>query len=267
MTPKEMPPFAPVEQVPAGPLPAPGSAWPILLADHAANGVPEGLDLGLPAEDMARHIAWDVGARGVTLELAARLQAPAVLSTYSRLVIDPNRGEDDPTLVMRLYDGSVIPGNRRVDQAEIARRVETLYRPYHAAITAEIDAALAAGLHPYLLSIHSFTQQLRGRAPRPWHIGLLWDRDRRLVDPLLAALAEDSDLCIGENEPYTGQLAGDCMWRHGTARGLPHVLIEIRNDLISAPEGQVAWAARLAPKIARAVAEAEGAPLSPAQTQ
>ncbi|MEM0921964.1 MAG: N-formylglutamate amidohydrolase [Pseudomonadota bacterium] len=251
--------FAPVERVPGGSAKA---AWPILLCDHASNAVPPDLDLGLPADDMARHIAWDVGARGVVLALAQALGAPAVLSTFSRLVIDPNRGEDDPTLVMRLYDGSVIPGNRNVDEGEIAKRIANLYRPYHDAVTAEIDAALSMGARPYLISIHSFTRQLRGRPPRPWQIGLLWDRDRRLVDPLLDHLMLDTDLCIGRNEPYTGQLAGDCMWRHGTARGLPHVLIEIRNDLITSQEGQASWAARLAPKITQAVAEADRAALS-----
>ncbi|GMG84933.1 N-formylglutamate amidohydrolase [Paralimibaculum aggregatum] len=227
----------------------------VLVCDHARNRVPAEIGgLGLGAEDMGRHIAYDIGARGVTLGLAERLGAAAVLSTVSRLVIDPNRGEDDPTLVMRLYDGSVIPGNRRVTAEEVARRIAAYHRPYHAAIDAELDRVLAAGGVPALVSIHSFTPQLRNRPWRPWHIGLLWDRDDRLLRPLARRLAAEPDLVVGENEPYTGRLAGDCMWRHGTNRGIAHVLVEIRNDLIATPETEAAWAERLAPALRDALA-------------
>jgi len=252
-----MTPFEPVETVRAGAAPSvPGL---VLVCDHASNAEPPGVALGLPAAEMARHIAWDVGARGVTLGLAARLGAGAVLTRYSRLVIDPNRGEDDPTLVMRLCDGTIIPGNRGVDAAEVARRLEAYHRPYHRAIDAALDAERAAGRAPALVSIHSFTPQFRGRAWRPWQVGLLWDRDDRLVAPLMARLAAEPDLVVGDNEPYTGRLTGDCMWRHGTRRAIPHVLIEIRNDLIATAEGQAAWAARLAPHIAGAAAALEDA--------
>lgn len=228
----------------------------VLVCDHASNAVPPWVGpMGVSEADMARHIAWDVGARGVTLGLAAALGAPAVLSTYSRLVVDPNRGADDPTLIMRLYDGSIIPGNRHLAEAEIARRVEDLYRPYHEAIDVELDAILARGRQPALLSVHSFTPQLRGRPVRPWHVGLLWDRDDRLVRPLMTRLRLQEDLIVGDNEPYTGQLEGDCMWMHGTARDIPHVLIEIRNDLIAAAADQAAWTERLAPLIRGAVTE------------
>ncbi|MEM6622969.1 MAG: N-formylglutamate amidohydrolase [Pseudomonadota bacterium] len=246
---------APVERVAAGGQPSDLTGL-LLVCDHASNAVPPGITpLGLPDADMQRHIAFDVGARGVTLDLAARLGAPAVLSTFSRLVIDPNRGADDPTLVMKLYDGSIIPGNRGVDQAEVDRRIARLYRPYHEAIDEELDAMLAAGRQPAIVSIHSFTPQLRGRLPRPWHIGLLWDRDDRLVAPLLTRLAAEDDLIVGDNEPYTGKLAGDCMWMHGTARDIPHVLIEVRNDLIATPADEQAWGARLAPIIRGALTE------------
>lgn len=252
--PEAHPVFHPVEHI------SPGSGTTamtglILLCDHARNAIPPEIgDLGLPPDDMGRHIAWDVGARGVTLGLAARLGAGAVLSTFSRLVIDPNRGEDDPTLVMRLYDGSIIPANRNVDRAEIERRISAYHRPYHAGIRTAIDDVIEAGDAPVLVSIHSFTPQFKGRAPRPWHIALLWDRDDRLLRPLLARLRAEDDLVVGDNEPYTGRLYGDCMWTHGTSRGLAHVLIEIRNDLIETPESQTDWAARLAPIIRDAVA-------------
>ncbi len=136
---------------------------------------------------MRRHIASDVGARGVTLGLARRLGAEAVLSTWSRLVIDPNRGEDDPTLVMKLYDGSLIPGNRQVGLAEIERRLDAYHRPYHRAIDRALDRVLAEGRAPALVAIHSFTPQFRGRPVRPWHVGLLWDRDDRLLAPAAGA--------------------------------------------------------------------------------
>ncbi|MEM8790235.1 MAG: N-formylglutamate amidohydrolase [Pseudomonadota bacterium] len=246
--------FHPVEEIEAQPN---GIEGLLLVCDHARNAVPPEIgDLGLPAEDMARHIAWDVGARDVTLALAERLGAPAILSTFSRLVIDPNRGDDDPTLVMKLYDGSIIQGNQQVDDREVERRLNAYYRPYHAAIKGHLDRMEAAGLPPSIISIHSFTPQFKGRLPRPWHVGLLWDKDDRLMRPLFAELEREPELCVGDNEPYSGQLKGDCMFRHGTSRGLPHVLIEIRNDLISTEAGQTGWADRLAPMITRAVAEA-----------
>ena len=142
------------------------SRW-LITCDHATNRVPDwigGGDLGLPPEDMARHIAYDVGAAGLTRKLAQRMGAPAILSDFSRLVIDPNRGEDDPTLLMRIYDGTVIPANRHADAAERERRLDRLYRPYHAAY-----AALAARRPDRAIcAVHSFTRQLRGRPRRPW---------------------------------------------------------------------------------------------------
>ena len=233
----------------------------IILADHAMNRVPEevGGDLGLPPEDMARHIAWDPGARGVALTLAERLGSPYVGSRYSRLVIDPNRADDDPTLLRKIYDGSIIPGNRWADAAELRRRMDLFYHPYHGAITTMIDAAIGAGRTPKLISIHSFTPQLISGARRPWHLGLLWDKDDRIFRPLWDRLAREPALTVGDNEPYSGQLPGDCMYRHGTARGLPHILIEIRNDLIETPEAQAQWGEDLARWLAEAMAPAPAA--------
>lgn len=226
---------------------APGPA--LILGDHASNHVPSwcaGGNLGVSAGDMARHIGYDVGVEGVVRRLSALMQAPAVMSRFSRLVIDPNRGPDDPTLVMKLYDGSIIPANRHADAAEIARRRALAHEPYHDAITAQIDAMLLRGIVPHIISIHSFTPQLRTRPPRPWHVGMLWDGDDRLARPLIDKLSAEPDLVVGDNEPYSGQIPGDCMHRHGNSRGLPHVLIEIRNDLIVQSRDQAAWAARLA---------------------
>jgi predicted N-formylglutamate amidohydrolase len=232
-----------------------GSSRWVLLCDHASNRVPEevGSTLGLPPTDLARHIAWDPGTAGVVEGLSSLLDAPAVLSDFSRLVIDPNRGEDDPTLLMKLYDGTIIPGNRHADAAERERRLALFHRPYHAAVARLLDARDA----PVICSIHSFTPQLRGRPPRPWQVGVLFSEDRRLSDPLIARLKADSDLCVGVNQPYSGHLPGDTMDRHAIARGRLHVLVELRNDLIFDTKGQHAWAARLAPLLQAALEDAE----------
>lgn len=225
------------------------SRW-LVTCDHATNTVPDwvaGGSLGIAAADMARHIAYDVGAAGLTRHLAQRLDAPAILTDFSRLVIDPNRGEDDPTLVMRLYDGTIIPANRHIDAAEIDRRLALLYRPYHAAY-ADLAGRRADTV---ICAVHSFTPCLRGRGPRPWPVGVLYShRDERLARPLIAALA-DEGLCVGDNEPYSGHLDGDAIDRHALTPGRPNVLIEVRNDLIAHEDGQVAWADRLAPVLQR----------------
>ena len=232
------------------------SRW-LLTCDHASNRVPEwinGGDLGICAEDMSRHIAYDVGAAGVTEALAEAMDAPAVLSRFSRLVIDPNRGEDDPTLLMRLYDGTIIPANRNADRDDLELRLNRLYRPYHAAY-----AALAAAREDRVIcAVHSFTPQLRGRPPRPWQIGILHSHlDTRLAELLIDRLRQETDLCVGDNEPYNGHLPGDAIDRHALKAGRPNVLIDIRNDLIQTPEDQQAWAQRLAP-ILNEVLEASG---------
>ena len=227
--------------------------WTI-LCDHASNDVPEfvgGGSLGVAPGDMARHIAYDPGAEGVSRALAAQFDGPAVLSRFSRLVIDPNRGEDDPTLIMQLYDGTIIPGNRALSALDADERLRRCYRPYH-----EAAARMAAGrAAPLILSIHSFTPRLRGRPPRPWQIGVLYSTDTRLAHPLLARLAAEPDLSVGDNQPYTGHLPGDTLARHAIGPGRPNVLIELRNDLIETEAQQKAWAARLAPILAETLAE------------
>lgn len=230
----------------------------LVTCDHASNRVPAwvaGGDLGLPPEDMARHIAWDPGAAGVARALGRMLDSPVICSDFSRLVIDPNRGEDDPTLVMRLYDGSVIPANRRITSAGIRERLDRLYRPYHAAY-----ARLAARrADTVILAIHSFTRCLAGRPPRPWQVGVLYSHlDERLSHPLIARLVAEGDLCVGDNEPYSGHLPGDAIDRHALVPGRQNALIEVRNDLIATAEGQEAWAARLVPILTAALQDAGG---------
>ncbi len=229
----------------------------ILLCDHASNFVPPDLEqLGLPAEQFERHIGYDIGAAEITRELARRLQAPAILTRFSRLVIDPNRGRDDPTLVMRLSDGAVVPGNAYIDEAGIEQRIHRFYDPYDACISNEIERAIACGIAPMIVSIHSFTPVWRG-VPRPWEIGLLWDKDDRLARLLIDSLRRDGKFTVGDNEPYMGGLPGDTVDRHATVRGLVNVLIEIRQDLIAEQSGIRTWADILEPLILQALADPE----------
>ncbi len=218
----------------------------VILCDHATNTIPpEYGTLGLDPSQLKRHIAYDIGAEAVVCRLAELLEAPAVLSRFSRLLIDPNRGDDDPTLIMRLSDGAVVPGNRHLDAAERQHRIERFWRPYHAAIADTIDRCVAAGTPPAIVSVHSFTESWKG-VPRPWHVGVLWEGDRRLAVPLLEAFRAEGDLIVGENQPYPGSYEGDCCWIRGVERGLPWAIVEIRQDLIRDEAGQTRWAERLA---------------------
>jgi predicted N-formylglutamate amidohydrolase len=222
----------------------------VLVADHAKRALPEEYgSLGLAAEEFQRHIAYDIGVEQVTRRLAALTGAPAVMANFSRLLIDPNRGEDDPTLIRQLYDGTVIAGNYPLSAEERERRLANFYRPYHDAVAAVIaSVAAASGASPFIFSVHSFTPAMQGRA-RPWHVGVLWDLDDRVPRRLIDMLAEDATLTVGDNEPYDGALRGDTMYRHAIVNGFAHALIEIRQDLIADDAGAEAWAARLAPII------------------
>jgi predicted N-formylglutamate amidohydrolase len=220
----------------------------VLVADHAGRALPDEYGaLGLPASEFDRHIAYDIGVEKVTRELAALLGAPAVLANFSRLLIDPNRGEDDPTLIRQLYDGTVVPGNYPMTAEERERRLVRFYRPYHDAVASmAASVAEASGVAPFLFSVHSFTPVMQGVA-RPWHVGILWDSDDRAPKPLIEALSAEADLMVGDNEPYDGALRGDTMFKHAIVNGFAHALVEIRQDLIADNTGAVTWANRLAP--------------------
>ena len=227
----------------------------IIICDHATNTVPPtiaGGDLGLQTSDIQRHIAYDIGAANVSAHLGMLLDAPVVCSNFSRLVIDPNRGEDDPTLLMRVYDGTLIPANRHATNADLEERLELCYHPYHA----EVARLVAERDTPTIISIHSFTPQLKGRPLRPWEVSILSNHDRRLSDPLLDALYSQKQITTGDNVPYTGYLQGDTMYKHALPNNLLHTLIEVRNNLIVNEKGQENWATRLAPLIKTAIFEA-----------
>ncbi len=248
-----MPPDPPQELLGPGEPPAvevchaAGEAPVLLTCDHASPRVPRRLEgLGLAPPLLARHIAWDIGAAAVTRRLAAMLDAPAVLSGYSRLVIDCNRDPADPSSIPAASDGIAIAGNRDLAPAARRARLEALFTPYHTTIACRIDALLAAGRVPAVLSVHSFTPVMAGVA-RPWHVGILWDCDPRIAVPLLAALRAELGDRVGDNQPYSArEPAGHTVRHHAVARGLPHVAIELRQDLIADDAGAAAWAERLA---------------------
>ena len=216
--------------------------------------------LGLDRTELDRHIGWDIGAATVTESLSTRLDAPAFLAGYSRLVVDCNRPPGSPTAMPALSDGTAVPANRAVSPAEAAARTDALFRPYHDAIAACLDRAVGAGAVPILVAVHSFTPVFGGIA-RPWEIGLLYEHDDRLVQPLKEALsALRPGLAIGDNEPYA--IIGPSDYSipvHGQGRGLPHIEIELRQDLIGDRTGAEAWAETLAHRAYPACAPTLGA--------
>lgn len=219
----------------------------ILTCDHASRSVPRALDnLGLDDAAILRHIAWDIGAADVTRRLAPLLDAPAILCGYSRLVIDCNRDPVDPSSIPAVSDGTVIPGNTGLSLGARRLRRTAIFDPYHDAIASRIASHRHSGVAPALISIHSFTPVMQGVA-RPWHIGVLWDRDGRIALPLLEGLRAEAGLVVGDNEPYSArEPVGFTQRHHAFGAGLPHVAIELRQDLVGDAAGAARWAERLA---------------------
>ena len=224
-----------------------GSAPMLMVCDHASHAVPASLHgLGLDESTLRCHIGWDIGAADVTRRLTAMLDAPAVLAGYSRLVIDCNRPPGSNSSIPAVSDGLAIPGNTVVDEAAAAARATACFEPYHAAVDRQLDEMAAAGATPAFISMHSFTPLFDG-FERPWHVGLLWDRDDRLAKPLIKALAADPLIHVGNNEPYSGRSPTPYSTpRHAETRRLPHVTVEIRQDLIDTHHGAETWAQRMA---------------------
>jgi len=239
----------PIELLEAG-------AGPVLLvADHAGRAIPRRLgSLGLPAAALGLHIAHDIGIADLTRALRRRLDASGVMTGYSRLVIDCNRRLEDPTSIAQESDGVEVPGNRGLAPAERRRRAAAVFAPYHAAIAALLARRRQQRRPTVFVSMHSFTPRMNG-VDRPWHLGVLWDKDARIAGPLLKRLRADGDLVVGDNEPYDARTGeGYTVEAHAARVGLPHVLLEIRQDLIAEPPAAERFADRLAPVLAPLVA-------------
>ncbi len=217
-----------------------GAGAVLILCDHASNHVPDDIDLGIDPVLLDNHIAIDIGAAAVSRGLAERLGAPALLATVSRLVIDLNREVDATGLIPHLSDGHVIPGNAGVDRAE---RIGRFHAPYHRAIAMQLSAQRPA----LIVSVHSFTPELESgiAGPRPWEAGILYNRDARAARAALTWL-KSQGIVTGDNEPYSGRILNATMNRHAEGTGTPYLGIEIRNDLISDPEGVAHWCEILA---------------------
>jgi predicted N-formylglutamate amidohydrolase len=219
----------------------------LLTCDHYGRIIPRLLgDLGLPAAELTRHIAWDIGIAGVADALSKDLGAHLIAQRYSRLVIDCNRPPEAPSSIPRISEATVIQGNENLADEAAATRRRAIFDPYHRRIGEVIEQRLRDKIPTVLVSLHSFTPVYAGIA-RPWHIGTLYHRDTKLAPLLLKLLREDAGLVVGDNEPYA--VSDDTDYTipiHGEARGLMNTGIEIRQDLIAEPAGQRQWADRLA---------------------
>ena len=219
----------------------------LLTCDHASNLLPRRLgNLGLTPAELASHIAWDLGAAAVARMMATRLDARAVVQSYSRLVVDCNRPPAADSSIVELSENTEIPGNRSIAKSERETRLTEVFWPYHDRIRAELDARHRTGMPTVLVALHSFTPVFKG-VTRPWHVGVLYNRDSRLAKPFMELLKQDGGLVVGDNQPYSLDDATDyTIPVHAEQRGLPHVEIEIRQDLIADHADQEIWAQRLA---------------------
>jgi len=225
----------------------PAESRVLVVCDHASPVIPYELgDLGLAESERLCHVAWDIGAANVARRLARILGCPAVLSGISRLVIDCNRQPGDPTSIPACSCTVAIPGNHGLDEGEARQRAERWFWPYHTEIGNRIAQLWRGGAAPAVVAVHSFTPRINGGGARPWHVGVLWNRDPRLAVPVLAALNTRGDLVVGDNQPYSGREINYTLDTHAGAAGLPNVAFEIRQDLIGDAAGAEAWAVLLA---------------------
>ncbi|WP_321393225.1 N-formylglutamate amidohydrolase [Emcibacter sp.] len=226
-----------------------GKANIVLICEHASNFIPDDYDnLGLNQTDLQRHIAWDIGMAAITRQLSKELDAPAILARFSRLLIDPNREPDHKTLIPEISDETVILGNRNLDHEARRERLDRFYHPFHDR-TEELVRHKGHGGHvPLVCGMHSFTPVMNG-APRPWHAGMLWNRDPRLARELINRLQKKHSLMVGDNKPYSGRDLFHTMNRHGADHGYPQVTIEVRQNEIDKPAGQNKWARLLAEEL------------------
>ncbi|MGY2811935.1 N-formylglutamate amidohydrolase [Bradyrhizobium sp. USDA 4506] len=228
---------------------ADGRADFVLVCEHAGTAVPRRLEnLGLPAAETLGHIACDIGAEGVARRLADQLDAPLFLQRYSRLVIDCNRPFSAPDCIPEVSDGTVVPGNLRLAEYRRRQRYAEIHEPFHREVALFLDRRATAGSPAVLVAVHSFTPRLAGGPRRPWQLGVLSNRDRSFAGRFLDSFQEQNPATIcAHNEPYVVNDQGDyTIPVHGEARGLPHLLLEIRNDLIGVPDEQRRWASLIA---------------------
>ena len=234
-----------------------GTAPLLLLCDHASKAVPKALGgLGISEDELARHIGWDIGGLEAAIELATALDAPLVASGYSRLVIDCNRWPGGEGSIPEISDGVLVPANRSLTKEQIDARAGACFWPYHHEVDRQLDRMTAGGRPVALLVMHSFTPEMNG-FQRPWHVGVLWNDDPRLPEPLLAELRRESSLVVGDNEPYSARASYEyTLNAHARPRRLPHCSLEVRQDLITTRDEACAWGRRLTPAIQSAVATA-----------
>ena len=234
-----------------------GKAPLLLLCDHASKAIPKALgDLGISDAELSRHIGWDIGGLDSAIELASRLDAPLVASGYSRLVIDCNRWVGGEGSTPEISDETVIPANKDLTKDQVEARAHACFWPYHQEVDRQLDRMTAGGRKICLLVMHSFTPEMTGFR-RPWHVGVLWNEDPRLPEPLLAELRRDASLVVGDNEPYSARDPYEyTLGAHALPRALPHCSLEVRQDLMGTPDQARLWGRRLAPAIGAAVAAA-----------
>ncbi|MDO8606472.1 MAG: N-formylglutamate amidohydrolase [Phaeospirillum sp.] len=248
----DSPPMPPAFETQAGD----DDARVLVVCDHASSTIPPDLgDLGLGVAQRLCHVAWDIGAAEVARRLARRLGCPMVLAGISRLVIDCNRHPGDPSSIPASSCGVEIPGNDGLDEAEALHRAKRWFWPYHTEIGDRIGQLWRYGQPPAVVAIHSFTPRINGNPPRPWHVGVLWNRDPRMAKPLLHALSRRHGLVVGDNQPYSGREINYTLDTHAGAAGLPNVSFEIRQDLLSDEAGCEQWAAILAEALTPVLAD------------
>jgi len=224
-----------------------GTAPALVVCDHASRAFPKALNrLGLPELAGWQHIAWDIGAGELARGLSHALDAPAVLAGYSRLVVDCNRQPDDPEAFRSVSDGWDVPGNAALTEFERRTRLACFFDPYHEAIAAMLADFRRRAVVPLVISVHTFTPAMGGQA-RPWHVGVLWDKDEASARRLMAGLRAVEGLVVGDNEPYSGKHPSDyTIDHHAEPAGLPHVCIEVRQDTLESPAGIEHWVRLLA---------------------
>lgn len=236
-----------------------GRAPLLLLCDHAAKAVPASLGtLGIGVADLSRHIGWDIGGLDAAIALAEALDAPLVASGYSRLVIDCNRWPGGEGSTPEVSDGTAVPANVGLTREQVETRAEACFWPYHREVDRHLDRLTAGGRNIAMLVMHTFTPEMAG-FKRPWHVGVLWNDDPRMPEPLLAELRRDPSLVVGDNEPYSARASYEyTLNAHARPRRLPHCSLEVRQDLVATPDTARGWGRRLAPAISAALAVALG---------